>query len=313
MKTQRGAYDTSGGSGVHTASRSESPSASPGSSPIGAVTLSVLSPEEFEMFRKYIYEVTGIRLSDRKVPMLSNRLRRRLRELGIQSFRDYYRYLKECGPNSKEFYHFLEVVTTNETYFFRNRDLWDRVEKSLLPALVKRRPAGEPLVLWSAACSSGEEPYTLAIIVHRNRLLFAGRQVRILASDISRAQLAHAQVALYESYAVEKMSERERRRYFKQEGDKYRLCDEVRGMVKFFFHNLKDRLRRGNVDCVLLRNVLMYFDDAMKRRALENVCAVLKPGGFLILGDVDHLRSQPEFMARLGVKHSQSWVYEKQS
>ena len=121
------------------------------------LVMPVLSREEFELFRKIIYDATGINLSDRKFPMLSNRLRRRLRALGLNSFSEYYRVLKREGPGSEEFYHFLEAVTTNETYFFRNRALWTAVEQRVLPALAKRRPERGTLIFWSAACSSGDK------------------------------------------------------------------------------------------------------------------------------------------------------------
>lgn len=270
-----------------------------------------LSPRDFDAFRQLVYQAAGIHLSPAKVPMLSNRLRRRLRQLGLATYGDYYRHLTQAGPTSDEFYRFLEVVTTNETYFLRNRPLWDSLERHLLPGLLQRCRGTEPLVFWSAACSSGEEPYTLAVVLHRCRGLLAGRRVRILASDISQAQLSRARAACYDAYAVSRLSDEERRRHFMHQAGQYRLKEEYRRAVEFFFHNLQGPLARGPIDCVILRNVLMYFDEPMRQLALQNVCASLRPGGLLIVGDVDPLRSRFDWMEQLGVRCLRTWAYEK--
>lgn len=268
-----------------------------------------LSPHDFEAFRKLIRDAAGIHLSACKGPMLSNRLRRRLRQLRLSTYADYYTYLKQEGPESQEFFRFLEAVTTNETYFMRNRPLWDSLETHSLPMLAQGRRPGHPLVFWSAACSSGEEPYTLAMVLHRNRQVLS--ETRILASDISQQQLATARAAYYDSYAVSRMSVSERRQYFLQEGEGFRLREEYRRYVEFFFHNLRQPMQRCQVDCVILRNVLMYFDEAMQYQALCNVCASLRMGGLMIVGDVDPLHARVDLMSKLGVRYVRPWVYEK--
>lgn len=270
-----------------------------------------LDARDFEAFRQLIYGAAGIQLSQRKVPMLSNRLRRRMRALGLRTYREYYKLLTQAGSGSDEFFRFLEVVTTNETYFFRNRPLWNALEAQVLPALVQRRPASQALTFWSAASSSGEEPYTLAVLLHTCRASLAGRSVRILASDISQRQLATARVARYDTYAVSRLTDAERRQYFHRQAEQYQLRDEFRRPVEFFFHNLKMPMRRGPVDCVILRNVMMYFDQAMQEQTLVNACDALQPGGFLVVGDVDHLHTQVDLMDRLGVRYVRTWVYEK--
>ncbi|MFO0973308.1 MAG: protein-glutamate O-methyltransferase CheR [Phycisphaerae bacterium] len=250
-----------------------------------------LTPAEFERISRFVYQRTGISLGEEKVSMLSNRLRRRLRALKLGTFEEYYQLL--MSGDEEEMSHFLSAVTTNETYFFRNDKLWEYVGEQLIPALVEEKRGSEPsLRFWSAASSTGAEAYTLAIVLRETLGAVGGRNARIVASDISEKVLSVARAGRYDAYAVSRLSPERCKSYFRHDAanDTYELKPDVRSMVTFEFHNLRDAYRGAPFDVVFLRNVMMYFDLPMKRLVLKNVTAALRPGGYLIIGDVDPLR-----------------------
>ncbi len=246
---------------------------------------------EFEKLRKFIYARTGIFLGHEKVSLLSNRLRRRVKALGLESYRAYYKLL--VAGDDEEMTHFLSAVTTNETYFFRNERLWVYIADELIPGLVKDgRGRGKPLSFWSAACSTGAEAYTLAIILREKSAMLAGCDVHIVGSDISENVLSQARAARYDDYALSKLAPGRRRVHFREDKDAkfFELREDTKKMVRFEHHNLRDKYTRMSFDVVLVRNVMMYFDLPMKRLVLANVTQALKPGGYLIIGDVDPIR-----------------------
>ncbi len=251
-----------------------------------------LSVEEFQKLARFIYSKTGIHLAEEKIALLSNRLRKRLRALSLTTYDQYYQLL--LAGDDEEMTQLLNAVTTNETYFFRNDKLWDFFSNELVPNLVKeKRAAGKrDFHVWSAASSTGAEAYTVAIVLREKLAPLSDWDVRIVGSDISEKVLGAAREAKYDNYAVSRVSPARLRAAFRQEKDTgaYVLRDEVRKMVNFEFHNLRDAYRRMRFDIVLLRNVMMYFDLPMKRMALRTVTDALKPGGYLIIGDVDPIR-----------------------
>lgn len=256
------------------------------------VTLEQLTTRQFEMLRTFIYQRTGISLGPEKIALLSNRLRKRLRALSLPSFDDYYRLLQ--SGDDEEMTHFLSAVTTNETYFFRNDKLWDFVRGTLVPDLITEKKAHgrSEMSFWSAASSTGAEAYTLAIVLRECVPQSSGWNIRVVGSDISEKVLNLAREARYDSYAVSKMTPEQRKSAFRvsEDGQTFELRDSIKKMVSFEFHNLRDVYPRGTFDAVFLRNVMMYFDLPMKRLVLKNVTAAIRPGGYLIIGDVDPLR-----------------------
>ncbi|RME37476.1 MAG: protein-glutamate O-methyltransferase CheR, partial [Planctomycetota bacterium] len=177
--------------------------------------LKKLTLPEFKRMAALIYERTGIHLPETKLTLLSNRLRKRLKALNLSSYSDYYKLL--CDPKSceDELPHFLSAVTTNETYFFRNERLWKYIRETWIPELVKRKDGKAKTVrVWSAACSTGEEAYTMAICLHEDLCTKGPWRVTIIGSDISPRVLEHAKNARYNDYAVGEVSPAMRRKWF---------------------------------------------------------------------------------------------------
>ncbi len=255
-----------------------------------------LTDTEFRDIAKFVYEHTGIHLPEEKLTLLSNRLRKRLRSLDLPGFRAYYDLLRDAKQFPDELPHFLSAVTTNETYFFRNDTLWKHIREVWLPETLGRKEASKnrSIQIWSAASSSGEESYTAAICLCEHIRDLASWKVRVVASDISQRVLDQAQTGEYNDYAVSHIPKDLLAKYFDGGDGKFILKPNVRKLVTFQFHNLRDRMANGGFDLIFLRNVLMYFDTAMKLRVLAHVIDALAPGGHLVVGDVDPIRNTPE-------------------
>jgi chemotaxis protein methyltransferase CheR len=206
------------------------------------VELVKLSNEEFAKIAKVVYDLAGIHLPDEKLGLLSNRLRKRLRELKLASFSDYHKLISSKAGLEEELPHFLSAVTTNETYFFRNEQLWKFFCNEFIPDLIARKgDRNKSVRIWSAASSSGEESYTTAISLREHLPNVDSWSVSIVGSDISAKVLEKARNAIYNDYAVSKMPPAQIDRWFtKLPSGEFQLKDAVRKMVKFQFHNLKE-------------------------------------------------------------------------
>lgn len=242
--------------------------------------MKVLRDNTFRQLRDYIYDKSGIFISDSKKYLLENRLSRRIQEKKLGSYDDYL-YILLYGNASDELPNLIDSVTTNETYFFREPQQIDVIFDTIVPALLKKQ---KDVSIWSAACSSGEEPYTLAILAMEK-----GYNIKkeIIGSDISQRVLEAAKKAVYNSYSIRNVPIQLCRKYFKPNGQNYELLPEVKKYVKFMNLNLIDekqmRLMAGK-DIILCRNVLIYFDDKAKKKAVSLLYDSLKPGGYLIIG-----------------------------
>ncbi len=271
-----------------------------------------LSPTEFKKVAKLIYERTGIHLPEAKCTLLSNRLRRRLRALKLDSFASYYELLLNDAKCSAELPHFLSAVTTNETYFFRNERLWDFFREQWIPEIVEQKKGKtRSIQIWSAASSSGEEAYTAAICLKEKLPDFASWRVSVMGSDISQDMLDRANAGIYNDYAVAKIPQATRRKWFDERDGHFVLKPSIKSMVSFKFHNLRDTFATSRIDLAFLRNVLMYFDLEMKKRVLVNVSKSIAPGGRLIVGDVDPIRNTPALQDVLGMAPSGLNQYQK--
>ncbi len=272
----------------------------------------LLSPDTFARFAKMVYDRAGIFLPEEKRSLLSNRLRSRLRVLKIESFEEYYDRFGDAEFAEEEMPFFLNSVTTNETYFFRNERLWALFEEKLLPEIVAANSGkGRTFKVWSAAASSGEEAYTVAILLRELLPNFASWRAQVIGTDISRKVLEKAGKGLYNDYAVSKMKADRRERWFTRDGENYQLQDEVRKLVRFQFHNLRDPMTPGGFDLVLLRNVLMYFDTAVKQTVIRHACEAVASGGFLYIGDVDPTRTSKELMEVMTLTPLTPGLYQK--
>jgi chemotaxis protein methyltransferase CheR len=240
-------------------------------------TVAVLDEGSFRRLAAIAHRDAGIHLGPGKRSLVQNRLARRLVATGLDFSRYADRVERDGDPERTAF---LEAMTTHETFFFRHHEHWD-----LVIAELARIPA--PPRIWSAAASSGEEAYSAAIACgERHR---SGR-AEILATDLSRQVLATAERGEYGTYALQKVSEPCRRRWFAPCGpERWRIDARAKAMVTFRKHNLLEPFAGGDFDVVFLRNVLIYFDAPTKERAVRLVAERLRPGGLLLLGGSETL------------------------
>ncbi len=259
----------------------------------------VLSPyritdQEFAFLRGLIESVSGIHIAENRKYLLQNRLSPRLRELGAKDFSQYLAALRGPG-RAAEISRLLELVATNETSFFRNPPQLDYFRTVLLPEAIEtaRRDNQKKLRVFSAGCSSGEEPYTAAILIME--ILGAelpAWDVRITAADLSEAVLRRAKEGLYDEYALRSTPPAIQARYFIQEGGARRIRPEVQKLVRFLRMNLNDPAQLARIEpsrFVFCRNVIIYFNEDVKRRLLSGLHANLVPGGYLLVGHSESL------------------------
>ena len=248
-----------------------------------------LDRDAIEAVRELVYQRSGISLEAGKEQLIESRLRRRLRALEIQ---DAIIYLDFLEKNPAEYEHFVNVFTTNETSFFRTVRVWRYIEETLLAQWSE--DCSKPRQVWSAACSTGEEPYSLAMAVDQlNRRSEQKVKVKILGSDISTEVVAKAKSGSYSGRTINRLKESRPEvllSYFSQCGDEYSLRPAISQAVQFRQHNLfKNPPFNGHYDLVLLRNVLIYFSNKDQEAVLSNINRSLKPGGVLIVGESESL------------------------
>lgn len=253
---------------------------------------------EFQLFAKLIYKLAGIHLRDSKISLVSNRLRRRLRALNLGSYREYYDYIsKGDGRAQDEIVNFIDAITTNETYFFRHETDFDFLREVVIPEVESRQSSPNKFIkIWSAASSTGEEPYSIAMTAAEALDGEPGWSIQILASDINVTVLNSAQKAVYGPYAVSRLNDYAINKYFERlrpaspgGEEKYSVKPHYKKMVKFKRHNLKEAMRLVRFDCIFCRNVLIYFDNESKTQVVENLYNALNDGGYLILGHAESL------------------------
>jgi chemotaxis protein methyltransferase CheR len=250
-----------------------------------------MSAEEFRLLADLIHDTCGIDFRDDSRPILQRRLVGRLDALGLTSFADYHRYLLYDPERRAELEQIVERVTPNETYFFREPNQLAALSDEILPELARRRPRGRRLKVWSAGCATGEEAYTVAILVCESGR-FADWDVRIFGNDISRRVLHIARIGAYGRSSFRATDERYQRRYFREVDGKLVVRDEIKAMVSFGQINLLDEAMLsivGDVDIVLCRNVIMYFDVATRKRVVATFWKKLVTGGYLLLGHSESL------------------------
>jgi chemotaxis protein methyltransferase CheR len=246
-----------------------------------------LSRIQFERFREFIYANSGIRVLDTKLSLLSNRIRRRLKAGAFADFDTYYRHLTSVQGRA-ELQHFLDSITTNETFFFRTQSHFDWLSSEFFNHILEEQRRGvrqRSLRIWSAGCATGAEPYTIAICLHENRHRFRDWSTVVLGTDISEEALREARAGVFRARAVEAVAQPRRRRCFTAtDGDRWQVRSELKRLVSFEQHNLMKPMRQAPFDCVFIRNVLIYFDRDSKRRVVANLIDAMVPGGLLVVG-----------------------------
>jgi chemotaxis protein methyltransferase CheR len=250
-----------------------------------------LRPDEFRLLRDLVNGYAGIYFGDEALPILERRLKERLTALGIQRFNEYYQFLKFSSGATSELDEAIDLLTTNETYFFREDYQLRAFRKEVLPVLAADAASRRRLSIWSAGCSTGEEVYTIAILIAESGL-FNGWDVRVYGSDISRRCVAAARRGIYGASAFRAVGPEVKRAYFMDRADGSHVIDRIRQNCHFGHLNLMDTERVrvvGRVDAVFCRNVLIYFDQRSRKKVIDMFYERLIPGGFLFLGHSESL------------------------
>jgi len=250
-----------------------------------------MSREEFRILRQIVHDYCGIFFQDDAAYLLERRLQGRLEELHLPTFTEYHRHLRYHAKRRIELEEIIELLTTNETYFFREEYQLRAFAGEILPELLERRRAERRLRLWSAGCSTGEEAYTLAMLV-REEPRAAGWDVEIFGNDISRRVLQVARKGIYGRPSFRRLEPFFLRKYFQPVGDRFQVDEALRAMVSFGQLNLLDGEMLqlvGRVDAVFCRNVLIYFDRPARLQVLRSFYDKLYPRGYLLLGHSESL------------------------
>ncbi|MGQ9629519.1 MAG: CheR family methyltransferase [bacterium] len=267
------------------------------------------SRDEFIFFRKLIYDKSGLFFNEGKRLMLYNRIQKRCKALGMGSTYEYYRYLQESPNRDEEFVNLYNIITTNLTHFFRERQHLDALRDVILPELRGKRVSGQMRIL-SAGCSTGEEPYSIAITLLEAMRYFKGWEMKVYACDICRDALDVAREGTYLLDSVKgSVEEGILENYFVRRGKHVAVREEVKGMVEFYWSNLSKDEVPQNLDVIFCRNVMIYFDDDEKMRILEKFHRSLNPGGYLIVGRSETIYALTEEFDSLKV--NDAFIYKR--
>ena len=259
---------------------------------------SALTPRQFADFSAFIAQHLGIKMPPSKQVMLQSRLHRRLRELGLDSFAEYHeRFFRDEAAQADEIEHLLNLATTNKTDSFREPEHFDILAREILPRWLQQ-PTGSVFRLWCAGCSTGEEPYTLAITLMEARAR-QSFEFSILATDVSTRVLQHARTAIYSEEQIAPIPQPLRAKYLLRSRDRqnrqYRIVPEVRAHVSFGHLNFlaPDYGLRELMDVVFFRNVMIYFDRPTQTDVVTKICHHLRPGGHLFIAHSESLQGLP--------------------
>ncbi len=255
---------------------------------------SSMTMHEFEVLTGFIYRKTGIRMESQKLYFLSARVSKRMEALAAESVTDYTRILRFGDPEGTEFQHLVNLLTVNETYFFRDfPQLQAFAEHCLLDMVVAKEKANDrKLRIWSAPCSSGEEPYTLAIILHAMLDNIDQWDIKVIASDIDQNILSQARNATYDQRRLRDVPPEYLSRFFSRQGSRYKVNPDIRKMVTFDHVNLSDHTairNRVGFDFIFCRNLLIYFDEVSRKNLVEQFYIALNPGGHIFLGSSESI------------------------
>jgi len=255
-----------------------------------------ISDQEFSNLRDFIYDKCGIYVADNRKYLLENRLANRLKKLNLRNFDEYYNYLRYDAGRERELRKLFEVITTNETSFYRNPPQLEVFQNQVLnDVLSDCRKKDKKLRIWSAGCSTGEEPYTISMILHEIlKAEMPAWDIKITANDLSERVLESARRGIYNDYTLRTTAPEIAKRYFTMDNGTNTIKDEVKKLVNFGQINLKDRLQLRRVErsqIVFCRNVIIYFDDEMKKQVFNAFYDNLLPGGYLIIGHSESLHN----------------------
>jgi len=272
--------------------------------------------EEFEMIRDFIHEKAGIYFAENKMYLVQNRLEKRMAELGMKTVRDYFYHVK-YDVSQKEFNRLMVLMTTNETSFFRNEPQLLCFSDEVLPLIIREKMqfgGTKSLKIWSAGCSTGEEPYTLAILILETLKNLSGWNVEIIANDISEDVLQKARRGEYSGMTLRNVKPEILSRYYSKSGDVYTVKTEVKSLVKFSQINLNEPRKLSlmtNMDAIFCRNVMIYFSDDVKKQIVRGFFTSLRPGGYFYIGHSETLHGISKAFKLVYFKNA--LVYQKEA
>jgi len=250
-----------------------------------------LAPEEFRLLRDMVNVHFGLHFDDSGLYLFERRLAERVAALELSNFDEYYKYLRFNANGRRELEEAIETLTTKETYFFRQEYQLRAFQNELLPRIARANAASRQVSVWSAGCSTGEEAYTIAMLMLQSGTMY-NWDMRVIGSDLSKNSVAFARRGVYRGASFRTMSDQLLNRYFTRADGGYQVIDSVRRICHFGQLNLLDNVRASNVgrvDAIFCRNVLIYFDEQKKKRVIDTLYQRLVPGGYLLLGHSESL------------------------
>ena len=256
-----------------------------------------MSIDDFKLFRRLIYSEAGINLTEKKITLLSNRIRKRLKELNINSYNKYYQYLKRSLDKETEIVNMINVVTTNVTHFFRNPKQFDKFNNIILPEINKKNYKEKSIRVLSAGCSTGEEPYTIAIILleyFKNNL--KNWDLKVDGVDICTDVLEKAGTGIYKKEKMKEIKDKIFNKYFINIGhDTYQISNKVKSITKFKYFNLKSDEFTSKYDLIFCRNVVIYFDKNTKEIIYNKFYDRLQDKGYFLIGHSEGMFNDKRF------------------
>lgn len=250
--------------------------------------MTLAAADDIDAFRRLVLARSGLILNAEKDYLLKSRLEPIARAEGHPDVATMLREIR-LSPSGRLAQRCIDGMATHESFFFRDNTPFDQLRETILPQLWAARAQSRRLRIWCAACSSGQEPYSLAMLLREEQARFGDWSIEILATDFSQPILERARSALYSEFEVRRgLSDPRRARWLVPEGEAFRIAPEIRAMVQFRHHNLLDGMATlGQFDLILCRNVLIYFDQPTKAVTLDGIARILNPEGSLILGSAE--------------------------
>ncbi len=252
--------------------------------------MSALAPEDFSYLSGLIKDKSGIVINEDKIYLLESRLLPLLRKYNLSNLSELAKYTKEKN-DERITKGIIDLMTTNETYFFRDGKPFEQFRNVIIPYLINKFPDKKKLRILSLACSSGQEPYSLAMCLLEEKAKTAGKQFEIAGLDLSDIILDKAKSGTYSQFEVQRgLPITLLVKYFTQDGEKWKVKDDVKSMVKFHQHNaMEDMTKFGEFDFVLCRNVLIYFDQDTKAKILDNIAKILAKNSIVMVGSTESI------------------------
>lgn len=254
---------------------------------------------DYEYFKKEILKLTQIDLNAYKERQMKRRIDTLIQKNKIVG---YDKYMDALKTNKDIFDEFINYITINVSEFYRNVDQWQFMDKEVFPDLINK--FGKNLKIWSAACSTGDEPYSLVMALSKFVPL---NQIKIYATDLDKTVIAKAKVGLYDAKSIAGVPDEFKKKYFTQVGPSFKISDEIKARVEFHEHNLLKDKYPTDYHFIVCRNVLIYFTDEAKDEVFKKYYQSLKPGGYLFIGSTEQILNYKE----IGYERKNSFFYEK--